>query len=270
MQDVYRGIWVISYRELLRFARQRSRVLGSFAMPLLLLVVFGAGFNRTIGDLTPGVDFLKFVYPGIITMTVLMSSLFAGLSVVWDREFGFLREVLVAPLNRSGVILGKAVGGGVVALAQGLVLLLLAPVVGISLGPVVILQVMPLLALVSLTLSGLGILVATRLRSQQGFQVVMQLMIFPLMFLSGIFFPVNNVPTWLQVISKANPLTYGVDAIRQVMLGVSGTSSLAADGAPLGVTVFGHTMGVLEDAALLVVLALALMTAAVWSFNRQE
>ena len=101
MQEVYRGIWVISYRELLRFSRQRSRVLGSFGMPLLLLAVFGAGFNRTIGNLTPGVDFLKFVYPGIITMTVLMSSLFAGLSVVWDREFGFLREVLVAPLSRT-------------------------------------------------------------------------------------------------------------------------------------------------------------------------
>lgn len=266
MQEVYRGIWVISYRELLRFSRQRSRVLGSFGMPLLLLAVFGAGFNRTIGNLTPGVDFLKFVYPGIITMTVLMSSLFAGLSVVWDREFGFLREVLVAPLSRTGVILGKAVGGGLVALAQGLVLLLLAPVVGLSLSPVVILQVIPLLALVSLTLSGLGILVATQMRSQQGFQVVMQLMIFPLMFLSGIFFPVNNVPAWLQVVSKANPLTYGVDAIRQVMLGVSP----AGDGAALGVTVFGHTMGVLEDAALLGVLALVLMTAAVWSFNRQE
>ena len=266
MQDVYRGIWVISYRELLRFTRQRSRVLGSFGMPLLLLVVFGAGFSRSIGDLTPGVDFLQFVYPGIITMTVLMSSLFTGLSIVWDREFGFLREVLVAPLSRTGVILGKAVGGGVVALAQGMVLLLLAPVVGISLGPLVILQVIPLLALVSLTLSGLGILIATKMRSQQGFQVVMQLLIFPLMFLSGIFFPVNNVPAWLQVVSKVNPLTYGVDAIRQVMLGVTPVG----DAAPLGVTVFGHTMGVLEDVAVLSVFALALMTAAVWSFNRQE
>ncbi len=270
MQDVYRGIWVISYRELLRFSRQRSRVLGSFGMPLLLLVVFGAGFNRTIGNLTPGVDFLQFVYPGIITMTVLMSSLFAGLSIVWDREFGFLREVLVAPLSRTGVILGKAVGGGGVALAQGIVLLLLAPVVGIALGPMVILQVIPLLVLVSLTLSGLGILVATMMRSQQGFQVVMQLMIFPLMFLSGIFFPVNNVPAWLQVVSKVNPLTYGVDAIRQVMLGASAAASPLVDGAPLGVTVFGHTMSVLEDAVVLGVLAVALMTAAVWSFNRQE
>ena len=273
MQDVYRGIWVISYRELLRFSRQRSRVLGSFAMPLLLLVVFGAGFNRTIGNLTPDVDFLKFVYPGIITVTVLMSSLFAGLSVVWDREFGFLREVLVAPLNRSGVILGKAVGGGVVALAQGLVLLLLAPVVGLSIGPLVILQVIPLLALVSLTLSGLGILVATRMRSQQGFQVVMQLMIFPLMFLSGIFFPVGDVPLWIEVIAKLDPVTYGVDAVRRTLLGdefVAAAAALGDAGGIVGVTVFGHTTGVMEDAAIVGLFALVFLSAATWSFSRVE
>ena len=106
MEEVFRGTWIIAYRELLRFLQERSRMLSSFGMPLLFLIIFGAGFNRVIGALTPDVDFIKFIYPGIIAMTVLMTSVFSGLSVVWDREFGFLKEVLVAPLSRGGIVLG--------------------------------------------------------------------------------------------------------------------------------------------------------------------
>lgn len=270
MQEVYRGIWVITYRELLRFLQQRSRALGAIAMPLMFLVIFGVGFNRTIGALTQEVDFLKFVYPGIMTMSVLMSSLFGGLSMVWDREFGFLREVLVAPLNRSGVILGKAIGSSIVAVAQGILLLLAAPVVGISLGPMMVLKVILLLALVSLTLSGLGLMIAARMRSQQSFQAVTQLLIFPLMFLSGIFFPVNNVPTWLQVIAKLNPVSYGVDAVRQVVLGVETARTGIAESETLRLTVLGHTMSVVEDALVVGLLGLVFMAVAVWLFSRQE
>ena len=106
MGEVFRGTWVIAYRELLRFVQERSRLLSSFGMPLLFLVIFGAGFNRIVGTLTPGVDFIKFIYPGIVAMTVLMTSVFSGLSVVWDSEFCFLKEVLVAPLSRIGIVLG--------------------------------------------------------------------------------------------------------------------------------------------------------------------
>ena len=218
MVEVYRGLWVIAYREILRFVSERSRVLSSFGMPLLFLVIFGAGFNRVIGSLTAEVDFVKFIYPGIVAMTVLMTSVFSGLSVVWDREFGFLKEVLVAPLSRTGVVMGKAVGTGVVALCQGLILLVLAPVLGVSLTPMMLLKLLPLLVILSLSLSGLGLIIAARMHSQQGFHMVMQLLVFPLIFLSGVFFPVNNVPQWLEVISKVNPVTYGVDAIRQLFL----------------------------------------------------
>jgi ABC-2 type transport system permease protein len=274
MAEVYRAVWVIAYREILRFTQERSRMLSSFATPLLFLVIFGAGFSRLIGSLSPGVDFIQFMYPGIMAMTVLMTSIFSGLSVVWDREFGFLKEVLVAPLSRSGVILGKAVGGTGVALAQGIIMLVLAPFLGVHLSWTLVLKLIPLLVLVSLSLSGLGLLVASRMRSQQGFQVVMQLLIFPLMFLSGVFFPVNSVPTWLQVIAKVNPVTYGVDAIRQVFLGgqavqVSGVAMLG--GSPvLGVSLFGHTMTILEDALVVAVFGLAVGALAVWSFNQQE
>lgn len=273
MEEVFRGIWVIAYRELLRFIQERSRMLSSFGMPLLFLIIFGAGFSRIIGTLTPGVDFIKFIYPGIIAMTVLMTSVFSGLSVVWDREFGFLKEVLVAPLSRSGIVLGKAAGGTTVAVLQGIIMLVLAPVLGITLTPTLIVKLVPVLIVVSLSLSGLGILVASRMRSQQGFHVVVQLIVFPLIFLSGVFFPVNNVPIWLEVISKVNPLTYGVDAIRQLFLGGDLTATGAAMGNgsyAIGVTVFGHTMSILDDIMVVAVSGVILMLAAVWSFNKQE
>ena len=273
MEEVFRGAWVIAYRELLRFIQERSRMLSSFGMPLLFLIIFGAGFNRIIGPLAPGVDFIRFIYPGIIAMTVLMTSVFSGLSLVWDREFGFLKEVLVAPLSRSGIVLGKAIGGATIAVAQGFIMLILSPILGISLTPVLVIKLIPTLIVVSLSLSGLGILVASRMRSQQGFHVVVQLIVFPLIFLSGIFFPVNNVPTWLQIISKVNPLTYGVDAIRQLFLGGSLTTAgiAAGDGSyVIGITVFGHTMSILEDIIVVAVLGVVLMSTAVWSFNRQE
>jgi ABC-2 type transport system permease protein len=273
MQEVFRGTWVIAYRELLRFLQERSRMLSSFAMPLLFLVIFGGGFNRIIGVLTPGIDFVKFIYPGIVTMTVLMTSVFSGLSVVWDREFGFLKEVLVAPLSRTGIVLGKAAGSATVATIQSSMLLVLAPLIGITLTPLLVIKVIPLLIMISLSLSGLGILIASRMRSQQGFHMVVQLIVFPLIFLSGIFFPVNDVPVWLQMISKVNPLTYGVDAIRQIFLGSDFTavpSAMQSGSSVIGITVFGHTMTVLEDVGVIAILGLVLILAATWSFNRQE
>ena len=180
MAGVYRGLWVIAYRELLRFAQDRPRLISSFAMPLMFLVIFGAGFSRIIGSLTPGVNFIQFMYPGIIAMTVLTNSLFAGISIVWDREFGFLKEVLVAPLSRTGVVLGKAVGGSAVALIQAIVMLVLAPFLGVTLTPQLVAALIPTVAILSLSLSSLGILIASRMRSQQGFQLIMQALIFPL------------------------------------------------------------------------------------------
>ena len=251
----------------------RGTLLDMWAMPLLFLVIFGAGFNRVIGALAPGVDFVQFMYPGIVAMTVLMSSLMSGLSIVWDREFGFLREVLVAPLSRTGIVLGKASGNAVIAIGQGIVMLALAPIIGVQLDFMLVLKLIPLLLIVSVCLSGLGILMASRMRSQQGFQMLMQVIITPLIFLSGVFFPINNVPVWLEVVSKFNPLTYGVDAIRQVFLSgnLSSAGGIPVDGGyAFGVTVFGHTMGIVEDAVIMAVLGIVLLSLAIWSFSRQE
>jgi ABC-2 type transport system permease protein len=261
MSEVWRGTWVVAYREMLRFVGDRSRLLSSFAMPIIFLVVFGAGFTKSMGALAPGVNFIQFMYPGIIAMTVLTSSLFAGISVVWDREFGFLKEILVAPIGRTGIVLGKAAGGTMVALVQALAMLVLAPFLGVALNLKIILLLIPMVAILSLGLSGLGILIASFMHSQQGFQVLIQILIFPLIFLAGVFFPISNVPAWMEFISKVNPLTYGVDAIRQIFLGSE---------VGLGVIVFGHTMTLLNEVVLVGALGAVLLSAAVLAFNRQE
>jgi ABC-2 type transport system permease protein len=261
MAEIWRGTWVVSYRELLRFVNERSRIVSSLAFPLLFLVIFGAGFANVIGTVAPGVDFVQFMYPGIIAMTVLTSSLFAGVSVVWDREYGFLREIMVAPIGRSGIVLGKAIGATVTALLQVAIMLVLAPIVGATLTPAIIIGLIPIVAILALGLSGMGILIATFMTSQQGFQLVIQLLIFPLIFLAGVFFPVNDVPPWLAVISKLNPLTYGVDAIRQIFLGTS---------SGLGVVVLGHTMTIAQEVAVVGIMGVILLGGAVIAFNRQE
>ena len=244
MTEIWRGTWVVTYRELIRFVNERSRMVGSFAQPLIFLVIFGAGFGNLIGSVAPGVDFIQFMYPGIIAMGVLTTALFAGVSVVWDREFGFLRELLVAPLGRTGIVLGKALGAAAVALLQVALMLLITPIVGVDVDLEIILLLVPIVFILSIALSGLGLMVASFMRSQQGFQLLIQLLIFPLIFLAGVFFPINQAPDWLQVLSKFNPLTYGVDAIRQVFLGDDA-------GPRVGVTVFGHLMTLPEEVLLI-------------------
>lgn len=260
MASLLRGIWVMAYRDLLRFFQDRPRIISSFSMPVLFLVIFGAGFGELIGQMMPGVDYIQFMYPGIIAMTVLMTSVMSGVSIVWDREFGFLKEVLVSPLNRTGIILGKAVGSAAVAILQGMIMLILAPFVGVSLDFGLVITLIPLLLILSITLSGLGLFIGSRMRSQQGFQLTMQLLIFPMMFLSGIFFPVSNVAAWLEVLSKVNPVTYAIDAIRQIFLGTD----------VAGVVIFNHTMGIWESALLVGVIGVLFITLAVTSFNKQD
>lgn len=273
MTDVIRGTWVIAYRELLRFFTERSRTFSSILMPLVFLVIFGAGFQNLVPNLSPGINFLKFVYPGIIAMTVLQSSIFSGISIVWDREFGFLKEILVAPLGRSGIVLGKVVGAAAIGLMQSIIMLILAPILGVSLTPLIVIELIGATIVVAISLSGLGVLIASRMRSQQGFQLIIQIVIFPLMFLSGVFFPVNNVPVWMSIISKVNPVTYGVDAIRHIVLGqeISAAGGLMGQsGSALGVTVFGHIMTTGEDILIVVAIGVILLTLAIWVFGKQE
>lgn len=261
--ETVRGIWVVGYREVVRFISDRSRVIGSLFFPLLMLVVFGAGFSQLIGSVGDGVDYVQFLYPGILAIMVLTSSLQAGISVVADREYGFLREILVAPLSRTGIVLGKTAGATVQALLQTGLLLLLAPLLGVGLSLASVLALIPVIAILSTGLSGLGLVLASFIKSQQAFQLLGQVVIFPLIFLAGVFFPVNQVSSAVEVISKLNPLTYGVDAVRQVLLGSS-------DSAALGVTVGGYTTTVGVDLLIVSAMSALLLSLAIWAFNRRE
>jgi len=258
-----RGVYIIWYRDILRFWRDKMRMIGSIILPLLFLFVFGSGLSAQMGLLGPGVDFAQFIFPGIIGMTVLMSSFMAGVSIVWDREFGFLKEVLVAPISRVSVVVGKTLGATTVALIQGIIILLFAPLIGVSFDTGTVLVLLPLMLLLAASMGSLGILLATRIRSIEAFQAVMQMLMFPMVFLSGVFFPVQGLPTWLNILVKLNPATYGITPIRQVVLGVSSSS-------PLGINLFGHTMSIWDNVGVLAAFGVAMVLLSMWSFSSQE
>ncbi|HEY82196.1 MAG TPA: ABC transporter permease [Dehalococcoidia bacterium] len=258
-----RGVYTIWYRDILRFWHDRMRLVGSITFPLLFLFVFGSGLSARMGVLGPGVDFTQFIFPGIIGMTVLMSSFMAGVSVVWDREFGFLKEVLVAPISRAAVAAGKTLGSATIALLQGMVILLFAPLIGVSLSVGTVLTLLPLMFLLAVSLGSLGVLMATRIRSMEAFQAAMQMLMFPMVFLSGAFFPVQGLPTWMNVLVKVNPATYGITPIRQVVLGADPSS-------PYAISLFGQTLTIWNEVAMLAIFGITMILLAIWSFGNQE
>ncbi len=259
------GIYIIWYRDVLRFWRDRARLVGSLGQPLLFLVVFGsgltaslgAGLTRELGD----VSYVRFLFPGIVAMAVLFTAIFSAVSIVWEREFGFLREVLVAPISRTAVVLGKALGGSTVAMFQGAILLILAPILGVSLNPLLVLKLLGLMFLTAFALSSMGILIAARLQSMEAFQMIMNFLIMPMFFLSGAFFPLRGLPAWMSVVTRIDPLAYGVDPMRRLLLG--------AELAP-GIKLAGHHLGTAEDVLILAAFAAVMMGLAVWAFAAQE
>ena len=238
-------------------------MVGSISLPLLFLFVFGSGLSARMGFFGDGIDFTQFMFPGVIGMTVLMSSFMAGVSVVWDREFGFLKEVLVAPISRASVTIGKALGAATIALLQGVIVLLFAPLIGISLSGWTVLALLPLMFLMAASLGSFGVLLATRIRSMEAFQAVMQMLLFPMMFLSGVFFPPEGLPSWMNILVKINPATYGITSIRQLILGASPDS-------PFTLNLFGHTMSIWDNIIVLAGFGVVMILLAMRSFGSQE
>lgn len=230
-----KGAYTIWYRDVLRFLRDRSRIFGSLAQPLLFLFALGFGLGGSLGAIgrgagIPGVPYIEFLFPGILCMTVLFTALFSAISIVWDREFGFLREVLVAPVSRVAVAFGKVGGGATVAMFQAAIIMLLGPLLGVrySLGSVVLMLFT--LLLLAAVITSLGILIAARQKTMEGFQVIMQFLLLPMLFLSGAFFPLTartGAAGVLKAVAQINPVTYGVDAMRQFALGSKLTPGLA-------------------------------------------
>jgi len=212
-----RATWVVMRRELLRLRQDRARILTMLLQPVLFVFVMGTGL-ASIVDTGGGTSFQTFLFPGVLATSVLFTAAFAGISLVWDREFGFLREMMVAPISRGSIIWGKCLGGAVVATVQSLVLLALAGTVGIPYDPVLMLELVGCLFLGSLLLTGLGVLLSTRIRTIQTAMPVSQLLIMPMMFLSGALFPLSGLPGWLAVLTRLNPLTYVVQPMRYFVL----------------------------------------------------
>ncbi len=268
-----RAIYIIWYRDILRYWRDRWRLVASLAQPLLFLVVFGSGLSSSLGSggvfgSRGGLSYIQFVFPGIIGMSILFTAIFGAMSIVWDREFGFLKEVLVAPIDRWAVAIGKALGGTTQAMIQGLILLVLAPLVGVKLSLLTILAIVPLAAVLAFGLSAFGVMLASMMKSLQGFQVVMNFLMMPMFFLSGALFPLTNLPSWMTFLTRIDPASYGIDPLRRVVLSNSGLSSAAID--RLGLTINGHVLPIPLEAGIMFAFGIVLLGVAVVMFQRRD
>ena len=255
-----RTIGMIATRELIRLKRMPGRIVGGFAQPILFLLVLGAGLSHLVGhDAVSGVSYQQFIFPGVLAMSVITSSLFSAIAIVWDREFGFMREILVAPVSRSALVLGKALGGGSVSVAQGVVLIVLAPLVGVHLTVGNVAGLLLALLLLAFAMTAFGIVLASRMRRLESFQMVMSLVLQPMIFLSGAIFPLKNLPGWLAVLCRLNPATYGVDLARLALLGHS-----------QALTIAHHVVPLWADVVIVAALGSALLAIATQLFGTAE
>ena len=228
-----KAIYIIVLREFKRFFRQKGRLITTMARPLIWLVIVGTGFTSLI-SVDAGAHYIQFILPGIVGMTILFSSIFSTMSVVWDREFGFMREMLVAPVSRVSIVFGKLLSGTALSTFQGTVLLFIAPFLGLDVSVGDFLLMIALMFLVAIAITALGLFVASLLTSLEGFNVIMNFIVLPMFFLSGALYPVNALPKYIRYLSYINPLSYGVDIFKHILL--PGEGRLSAE-LPLSVDI---------------------------------
>jgi ABC-2 type transport system permease protein len=265
-----RAIAMIWRREIIRFARNRTRLITAPAQPLLFLLVLGTGLG-SITTQNKNLDFRTFMFPGVIAMSVLFTAIFSAISIVWDREFGFMREMLVAPVHRSALVAGKCLGGATVATVQGAIMLLLAGLVHVPYSPQLMIVLLLEMALLAFTLTAFGTMIAGRMNQVESFQVVMQLVVLPLFFLSGAVFPLRGLPQWLTVLTKIDPLSYAVDPMRRAVFAhVGHRAAAAAHALNPGMTWNGWRVPTGLELVMVGVLGAALLAGAMWSFAKAE
>jgi ABC-2 type transport system permease protein len=232
--------------------------------------VLGTGLSRLASAGTHGVNLRTFVYPGVLCMAVMFTAMFSAASLVWDREFGFLREMMVAPVRRSSLVLGKCLGGATVAGLQGVIVLCLAGLVGVPYAPALLLEVFALQLLLAFAITAFGVMVAARITQMQSFMALMQMAIMPMYFLSGALFPASGLPQWLEILNRLDPLTYAVDPMRRIVFSHLHISEAARQALDPGVTWGGwHVPGLLE-AAVVALLGLVMLGIAIVQFSRAE
>ena len=263
-----RGVRVVWRRELIRFARDRLRIVTSLVQPVLFLLILGEGLS-VIARTPPGVSFKTFMFPGIVGMTVLFTSVFSAMSIVWDREFGFLREMLVAPVDRWAIVLGKCLGGMTVATLQGVIFLALAGAADVPYDPLMLLELVAIMALMAFALTAFGVLLASRIQQMQSFSVVVQFFVMPMFFLSGAVFPLVGLPSWLNALTKIDPLTYAVDPLRHIVFEhLAGPATALASLDP-GVSWNGWRLPVGVELGIVAACAVLLLGAAMAAFSRE-
>ncbi len=242
------GVYAVWLREAKIYVREKERLVSAIISPLLWIFAFGTGVGSTV-DTIQGYSYQVFIYPGIVVMTVLFTSLFYGIYIIWDRKLDFLKEVLVAPVSRASVFAGKMLGGATDAMVQVIILLIIGFFINVPLTPLNTVWAFLMLLLISVAMVSIGLVIGSNLTSPEGFSLVINFVMWPMFFFSGALFPVGNLPYWLAAVTYINPLTYGVDALRGIILGI-------------------NQFSILYDALIMLVFSVIMMGLGVLSFKR--
>ena len=266
-----RAVSIIWRRELIRFRTDRLRAITSLIQPFLFLFVLGTGLGSLAGrSMPPGVSFKTFIYPGVLAMSVLFTAIFSAASIVWDREFGFLREILVAPVSRASIVIGKCLGGATIATFQGIIFLLLAWYADVPYNPVLILTLIGELLLLSFTLTAFGVMMAARIKQFQAFMALTQMLVLPLFFLSGALYPLTGLPAWLSVLTRIDPLTYVVGPMRHAVFSHLNIPPFYVQHLAPGITWGGWLVPVWFSIGIVAVMGLGMMLVAIAEFRKTE
>jgi daunorubicin resistance ABC transporter membrane protein len=266
-----RAVSIVWRRELIRFRRDRLRAITSLIQPLLFLLVLGTGLSSLArGAMPPGFSFKTFIYPGVLAMSVLFTAIFSAGSIVWDREFGFLREMLVAPVSRSAIVIGKCLGGATIATVQGVLILVLAGLASVPYDPLLLLTLVGELLLLAFTLTAFGVMMAARITQFQAFMALTQMLVMPLFFLSGALYPLNGLPGWLSVLTRIDPLTYVVGPMRHAVFSHLGISTQAQQALSPALTWLGWPVPLWLSLGIVAAMGLGMMTVAIVTFSKTE
>jgi len=250
-----RAVYVIVAREYKKFIREKSRLFSAIARPLLWLFLVGGGMSRLV-PAGAGVSYTQFIFPGILGMTILFSSIFSSISIIWDKEFGFMKEILVAPVSRFSVVVGKAMSGMLLSTTQAVIILALFPFIGLKLGILQIAGIFLVCAVLSFAIAAFGILLASFYESYESFSVIMNFIVMPMFFLSGAMYPVRLLPAALRIAAKFNPLTYGIDALKNIIF-------------PFETGRMGADFSLLTDVTIIVTVSLVFVVIAGKTFERK-
>jgi ABC-2 type transport system permease protein len=266
-----RAVSIVWRRELIRFKRDRLRAVTSLIQPLLFLLILGTGLSSLAkGSMPAGINFKTFIYPGVVAMSVLFTAIFSAASIVWDREFGFLREMLVAPVSRASIVIGKCLGGATIATFQGIVMLALAGLAGVPYNPVLMIILIGEMLLLAFTLTAFGVMMAARITQFQAFMALTQMLVMPLFFLSGALYPLRGLPGWLSVLTRIDPLTYVVGPMRHAVFDHLSLSPQAIGALSPSITWGGWAVPILLSLGIVLAMGLTMMTVAIATFSRPE